>query len=383
MNPNKALILITVALIFLHVIFIFGSYYLPHMANFRYNGYLITAAGGDETGYLQLARMIYNFDLHEHPWTLGFPLFITPLLFIFGASMEAVFLPIVILNGIILYSIAIALVVWTAWMIFGRLAAAFWSGFLFSFFPLIFYVFRDIGPHFSGGTWNDFNFLHANWVTAMTDPLSAFLTLLIFCLLIRSLDVERSWQYYSFLGFLGGYAMMVRLSNIVVLAIVVLVMIIRHNWRKLPSFVLSAIAGFLPQFIYNYNFFGSPIRFGYQKEYQAWIQIGAAVRPVFSIDNFTHLIARAAHYSWLTVPAFILIAGIVVAGVRYIARRNKLHGVIVCLWFALPVAFYMFFTTGQTAMRYYLPAVPAFILLFVGVALEIKERLNFFQRKSL
>ncbi|MBI2405083.1 hypothetical protein HYV22_02795 [Candidatus Gottesmanbacteria bacterium] len=336
----------------------------------------MTAAGGDEAGYFRLAEMIYDLKLQRHTWTLGFPLAVTPFLFVFGPRFEDVFLPIVIFNGFILYGAAIALVVWGAWMVFGRVLAAFWSGFLFSFFPVVFYIFRDFGPHFSGGTWNDGNFVHANWLSWMSDPLSSFFTLSIFCLLLWSLKRDSGLPFYSFLGFLGGYSMMVRLSNIVVLAIVGAVILWRFEWKKLLFFSAFSMLGFLPQLMYNSAFFGSPIKFGYQQEYVSWIAIGAAARPIFSIENFMHLVARATQYSWLAIPAFIFIAGIAALGAYSIIRRNRLYGFIVLAWFLGPTLFYIFFTTGQTTMRYYFPAVPAFILLGVGAVLWTMERIR-------
>ena len=375
-NQKKGLWAIILVLIFLHFIYLFAIYYLPHMEPSRYNKYLITAAGGDEAGYYRLAEMIYDFKLQRHTWTLGFPLVIAPFLFAFGQSFEAFFLPFVIFNGFILYGAAIALVVWTAWMVFGRMLAAFWSGFLFSFFPIIFYIFRDFRPRFPGGTWNDGNFLHANWLSWMSDPLSSFIALLIFCLFLLGLKRNYGWPLYAFLGFIGGYSMIVRLSNVVVLAVVGAVVLWRREWRRFSFFAVFSMLGFLPQLIYNSAFFGSPIKFGYQQEYVSWIAIGAAERPIFSMGNFIHLIERATHYSWLAIPAFILIASITLIGTRYIIRQNKLHGIIVFLWFLMPTAFYMFFTTGQTTMRYYFPAVPAFILLSAGTVLWAIERIR-------
>jgi hypothetical protein len=372
------------ALIALRLFFLFFIIpHLPHLENYKYTNYFSAMITGDDTGYYKLAEMVYKFDFKEHPWTLDFPLLIVPFIFVFGHGFFNVFLPLVIFNAVFLFCGAIFLIVWTAFLIFSasaeggkKIFPAVFSGFLFVLFPFIFYIFRNFGPHFQSGNWNDFNFFHMNWLTAMSDPLSAFLAYLILFLLVLSFQKERPTFYYVLLGFLTGYAMMVRVSNITIAAAVaiILLMFSRDKLKKLFFYAVSALVGFLPQFLYNTAFFGSPIKFGYEGAYREWVDIYGFKGPVFGIGNFIHLLFRAVHYSWLAIPVFLILGAFVLAGIFYIKKIDKKIALILALWFFFPVLFYMLFTSGQTTMRYYMPAIMPFVILLVAALSFISEK---------
>ena len=163
---------------------------------------------------------------------------------------------------------------------------------------------------------------------------------------------------------------MIRVSNAVIIlaaAFVIFLYELSKKYKKLFFYGLFAVLGFLPQFIYNFVFFGSPISFGYQKEYYtSWVAAGAVRRGMWGVENFFHLITKAIDYSFLAVPAFFMIFAVILLGFIYIRKINKRSALIAVLWFILPVLFYIFFETGQTTMRYYIPAIPPFVILSVA-----------------
>ncbi len=375
---KKILILSVISLIVIRIISLFAIYYLPNLESFRYGSYLSTFEAGDDLGYYILAEMVYKFDFREHPWTLGFPLMIVPFIFIFGQGFFNVFFPLVIFNSIFLFCVAIALIVWTAFLIFKKIKPAIISGLFFVLFPFLFYIFRNFGPHFKTANWNDLNFFHMNWLTAMSDPLSALLVYLIFFLLISGLRNDYGGRYYAFLGFLTGYALMVRASNIATATAVAftLLLFVRDKFKKLFLYIIFALIGFLPQFLYNAVFFHSPIKFGYEGAYNQWIDIGAAKGPIFGIGNLFHLVSRAVDYSWLVIPALLLSVVFILLGILYIGKIDKKIVLVVALWFFLPTIFYLMFVSGTTTMRYYLPAVPAFVIFRVGAPGWLSDKLK-------
>jgi len=379
-KTTRILIISILSLVLVHIALLFSIYYLPHIESYRYNSYLLTAVTGDDLSYQKLAKMVYDFDFMRHDWTLGFPITLVPFIYFFGENFLDIFVPVVVFNGFFLYSVAIALVVWTSFLVFKKIWPSVLSGFLFLTFPFIFYILRDFGPHYARGqTWNDFNFLHANWLTAQSDSLSAFLTIVILALLIYGMSRNYGVIYYGFLGFLSGFAMMTRLSNIVFILIGIIAIFLYKRYGDLISYIFFSVVGFLPQLIYNAVILGSPFKFGYQSAYVDWVAMGAVERPAFSIANITHLISRAVDYSWLAIPAFLLIFGVVFLGALYLYRINKKNALILAFWFILPTLFYTSFTSGQTTMRYYLPAVVPFIILSVAAVISIPKIKSLFR----
>lgn len=381
-NIKKTLLIIIISLICLRVLSVFLINYIPNLEQYHYNDFLPAFYTGDDKGYHALAKMIYNFDFHTHDWTLGFPVAIVPFMFIFGSEFNDVFFPVVLFNGFVLYSLAITLIVLSAFLVFQKVKMSALAGFGFVIFPFIFYIFRNFGPHFPSGNWNDFNFFHANWLTFMSDPLSAFLVYLIFFLMVLNAKNPITNKYfYPFVGLLSGYAMMTRVSNITIILSILITIFLFHRNKLLKNslfFISGTVAGFLPQVIYNYKILGSPFSFGYQGAYQKWVSMGAAVRPTFSLDNIVHIINRVIEYSWLTIPAMLILGIIIFSGIFYISKIKKEYAVIWGLWFLAPVIFYASFTTGQTSARYYLPSIQPFIMILLGFFVFFKKFIFWF-----
>ncbi|MCF7835512.1 MAG: hypothetical protein K9M15_00075 [Candidatus Marinimicrobia bacterium] len=368
-KTTKILILSVFILIALRLIFVF--FVIPNLASleqFKHNDYFSMAINGDDTGYYELAEMVYKFDFKMHEWTFGYPIVMSLFIFIFGEGFYNIAFPVVFSNGVLLFSVSMALVVGLSFLIFRKILPAIISGVSFLLFPFLFYLFRNFGPSFPTGNWNDFNFFHFNWLTAMSDSFSAFLSCLILFLFVFSLLKNKGFFYFSLLGFLSGYAMMVRISNIVIPFTISLVILIycRDKIKKLFFFTAFALVGFLPQFIYNFVFFGSPISFGYEGAYDDWVELGFAHGPKFGISNVFHLVSKAVEYSFWVVPFFVLLVSVLAIGYLGIRKISKPFALAMILWFLLPVLFYMSFVTGTSTMRYYMPAVAPGIILGTG-----------------
>lgn len=378
-TTKKILIVIISVLIFLRILSLFAIYYLPHLEQYRHNNLLPAMYTGDDKGYHSLATMIFNFNFYQHDWTLGFPIVVSVFMNFFGTDFTNLFLPMVLFNGLFLYSLSIVLIVFSAFLIFQKAKATFLSGLFFVLFPFLFYVFRNFGPSFEAGNWNDFNFFHVNWLTMMSDPLSGFLVyLILFLIIIKSQKKINPIFFYSATGLLSGYAMMTRISNITIILSLLIIFFIFHKkeFSNFLFFLLGVMIGFFPQFLYNYKILGSPFSFGYQGAYQEWVSMGAAVRPIFSLSNITHATERAIDYSWLVIPSGLILLAMTIIGLIYISKIKKEFFLILLLFFLTPVIFYASFTTGQTSARYYIPAIQPIILIFLGFLYFLKENLN-------
>ena len=373
--------MIVAALIAVRIFSLVGAYYLPHMEIYRYQEPFLAVNEGDDIPYYLIAESFYRLEPQAHTKTIGFALLLVPFIAIFGTGFFTIFFPVVLFNGLVLFSAAIVLIVGASSLIFKKIVPAVLSGLFFVFFPFVFYIFRGFGPNFGNHTWNDNNFINTLWQSAMPDPMAMFLSLLLLFLFIRKLKKETLPIDYALFGILTGFSMMVRMSNITVAAIIFLAILL-YEWdkryKKLFYYCLSVFIGFIPQFLFNFYFYGSPFLFGYQEEYYTdWVAAGTVRgHPMWGIENLFHLFARAAEYSWFSIPAFIFMAFLVLFGYLYIKKIDKRFAFIISLWFLLPAIFYMSFVTGQTAMRYYMPAIPAFIILSVGALYLLAERLK-------
>lgn len=379
-NTKKILILSIIGLIALRFLSLFLVPYLPHLEQYKHNKYFSAINEGDDWDYYYMAEMIYKMDFKEDFAMMGFPVMIVPFIFIFGNDFWEIFLPVVIFNSVFLFSLCIILIVWLSFLIFRKIFLSVFSGFLFVAFPFVFYVFRDYGPQFATGAWNDTNFMHMNWLSVMADQPATFFALLILFLIIISVKKEFGLVFYSLLGFLAGYSAMIRITNIVVFgaaALIILLCVKKKKYLKLFFYGLFSILGFLPQFLYNFYFFGSPLSFGYQKEYYTdWYAAGSASGPMWDFGNFFHLFSRAVDYSLLAIPAFLAIFTLLLFGFLRVWKINRCFALAVSLFFLFPTLIYMFFETGQTAMRYYMVAVPAFLILNAGAMDMIYTKLR-------
>jgi len=367
---KKILIISITFLIVLRIFSLLLIPHLPHLERYKYNNYFSALNSGDDLGYHLMAKMIYKSEFDGYVRTLGFPLMITPFIFVFGGDFFDIFLPVVLFHSVILFSLSIIMIVLATFSIFRKIIPAIASGFLFIVFPFVFYIFRSYGPQFKTGAWNDLNFFDMHWLAAMSDQPAAFFALLILFLLIVNIKKEFSLFFCGLLGFLAGFSTMIRISNVMIAFSAGLIIFLCQKikkYKKLFFYGLFACLGFLPQFVYNIIFFGSPISFGYWGEKNNMLNWNnGADSMIWDFSNFFHIIARAIDYSWLIIPVFLSILSVVVLGLLYIRKFNKPSATAVVLWFLLPVLFYMFFETGQTTIRYYLSAVPPFVILFVA-----------------
>lgn len=390
-NTKKILIISVAGLIALRIFLLFLIPYLPHLEQYKisnipdiehpwYSRHFSAIKEGDDKSYYDMAEMINNFQFKESERTLGYPLMIAPLISLFGKdSFSGAFFTLIIFNSIFLFSAALILIVWISFLVFKKIAPALLSGFLFLLFPFIFYIFRSYGPQFKVATWNDINFMGMNWLAVMADQPAALFSLLVLFLLLVAERKKAEPFFYALVGFVAGYSAMVRISNIVIVFAAALVIFIYESgkkYKKLIFYSVFSLIGFLPQFIYNVVFFGSPIKFGYQESYRGWIDLGVPDVPIFSIGNVLHLLNRATDYSWLVIPALLLVLVFISFGILYVKKNSKPLALALALWFFLPVLFYASFITGTTTMRYYIPAIGPFVILSSAALFAIGDWLK-------
>jgi Dolichyl-phosphate-mannose-protein mannosyltransferase len=165
----------------------------------------------------------------------------------------------------------------------------------------------------------------------------------------RSRRARDGWRWAAFAGLAFGIGVLVRPTNAILLAPLLLALPLR------PRSWLSFLAGGVPAAIvllgYNWAVFGSPFSTGYQTllaEAMAW-------------SNFP---ARARHYGyWIgrLLTPIVPIGWLAVAADRRAPLRDR---AVLLSWFGAFFLFYCFYVVYEAwwYTRFLLPAVPALIL---------------------
>lgn len=132
----------------------------------------------------------------------------------------------------------------------------------------------------------------------MSDNLSAFLVFLCFFLFFLEFKKQKPrGNYLILLGILAGFSALVRVGNALVVPIFSLGFFLEKRIKE--GFLVGAFFffTFLPQLIYNFLFFGSPLRFGYE------VYTGQTIFSFFSLNRLGLIFQKAIFY----IPGFIFL----------------------------------------------------------------------------
>ncbi len=316
--------------------------------------------GGDERTYFNLAKTISQLKLEKSIVTLGFPLFLAPFIhFADAVQVEDILKPIFIINAFLLFSLSIVLIGLIAKRVFqSRIIGNICAG-MFTFYPYVFYLFfNQVGPYYEGVARGMMAFQSLNWLQIISDSLSAFLV--YFCFYLFLIEFNKSHARKSslmLLGILSGFATLVRIGNILFIGIFILGWLLKRRIKEPLLLGVFSFLLFLPQLIYNYIFFASPLRFGYE------VYSGQSLSSVFSISRWIHLFERASFY----IPGFIfLLLSLIILlalGIRFLWEKDRIVSLILVFWFFSYLLFYGSFIEGGFQPRFFIPAIPPLIIL--------------------
>lgn len=326
--------------------------------------------GGDEQTYFNLAKPLSQLSVEKSVVTLGFPLFLAPIIYLTKAVQVADILkPVFFIQAFVLFSLSIVLVILISRKIFKNRIVSLLCASAFTFYPYIFYLlFHKAGPYYPalGLTSGQMSFQYLNWLQVTSDPLSAFLVYLCFFLFLTEFYKDNArYSMLVLLGIVAGFAGLVRISNVLIVGIFVLAWLLK---RKIKEALL--IGGFsffiiLPQLIYNYIFFDFPLRFGYE------VYWGRSIDSVFSLIRWTYLFNKASSY----IPGFLFLflGGLFLfgLGIKYLWNRNRIIALSIVLWFLSYTLLYGSFMEGGLQPRFFIPMIPSFIILTAACFLQI------------
>ena len=336
--------------------------------------------GGDEVTYFNFAKSIAQLDLKKASSNIGFPLFLAPFIYFTRANtVQNILKPIFIINAFILFSLSIILVAFIAKKLFKSKTIAAICAALFCLHPYIFYIlFHKVDVPLEGTelTKGVRSFIYLNWLQVISDSLSAFLVFLCFFLFFLEFKRQKPrGNYLILLGILAGFSALVRIGNALIVPIFILGWLLKKRIKEAFLVGMFSLFSFLPQLIYNFSFFGSPLKFGYE------VYSGQTVSSFFSFNRFVLIFQKANFY----IPGFIfLFLGVIIffiLGIKFLWQKDKISSLILTLWFFAYLIFYIYFGKGGVQLRFFIPAIPPFIFIGISSLLFIyqwlKSKYNF------
>lgn len=246
----------------IHIIIILCMRYdvLPEIHHFKW----CFKHGGDQFHYFKLANSLSKGKLIENQFTLGFPIFLAPFIKFTNnvKNYKDILNSVLLVYNLILYPIFLIML----FNIFEKISKnnkiAKLSVIIYSLFPLLLYLsVGSVRSFFLGGIYMG----REIWLVMLSEPLSVFLCFTLIYFMTFKEKIQK-YHHYFFIGILFGYTVMVKL-NYILICVIFIPWILDKKWKGIFIAAFGAFLAFTPQLYYNYTFFKSPFKTGYQK---AW-----------------------------------------------------------------------------------------------------------------
>ena len=346
----------------------------------------------DEDNYFNLAKSFAKFSPIPNVANLGYPLFLAPIVYLTGAGSPIDISKIVfIIQSFLFFSLAIILVAIISFEILKNKRLALLAAALFAIYPYVLFLilklanFARIIPAFH----------YQMWINIGADYLSAILVYFGFYLFIKKYNSGGLNLLFALaIGATVAAAALTRVANILYLPLIFLILIWIKQYRESIGFGFAAFLVYLPQWIYNFYFFGSPLTYGYRiKELSGHGLETKIFGGWFSFDNVVIFFEKI----WLNLPVMIWILPILTiiltlgfwrifspysprcssgeAGGRSPegGKTEKILAIILLFWALLNIGFYIFFVDAQSQLRYFIPAIPPLIILLMSGVIKIYD----------
>lgn len=327
---------------------------------------LITSPA-DEVGYYYNLVSFLDWNFPE-PWhfTVGTSIFYLPFELLSGTrNLLDIFIPVSWVEGFLIAPASLFLGFMIARKLTGSMKIAFAAMFVWAVLPFIYHHLpefdsRYFSSFFTCPSWA-FTYRHyinliACGFSAMSDTPSTMLMLLVMVLLLYR---RATWHNVALAAFLYAFGCMFRINNIIFApALAVMLWCYRPEYLNTPRRFLrnglvglaAFLIGFMPQFLVNWHFFDSPLRFSYTNyahgahTYIHWM----------FVELTSAFYGTTNQVIW--IPALLSL---------FFMRDRKLR--ITLTWWAVPVILFFFGYSHGTddPIRFILTSYPAF---FIAIA---------------
>lgn len=356
----------------------------------RFDGGFPTSFTGDEPGYFHVAKNFAELEPKGRTGfgTIGAALVYVPYIWLTDSPEHPfdIYKPVFIVQAFLLYSLSIVFVALIASLILKSRLLGIVTGLFYLLYPYVFY-FANAGP-----LANNNDFMDAAWFRpVMSDAPSAFFVYLgVFLFAYAFFARKKPVQNTILAGLTMGFAALVRFTNILVCAAIGLSQLARKRYKEFALFFTFSLLVFSCQLVYNYSFYGNP--FWLSKFDPEWQQNNIAryeeSAPLDAIDelgahpnNYLYMLKLWGEY----IPYFelVLAAGIsaVVFGFWHFFRQDRRAALFVLFWVLFFGGFYGMFAPAARNIRYWLPVVPAYIILLVAFGNLLAGSINKFYKR--
>jgi len=330
----------------------------------------------DEFQFFELSKNLAKGQTIKLVPNIGAPLVFAPLIYFSGVDSLDKLAPIVfIFQTFILFSLAIILVAFIGYYLFNSRTLALASASLFVIYPwLLLGIFKFIGYDNAIAA-----FHYQLWIFTLSDYLSAFWVYLSFLVMFgffnrifREPKIELKWM--AILAALSGFALLTRISNVWLILIILGIFLSFGRIKKALIYSTFLFIAYLPQLIFNLAAFGKIAGYGYYDKNL----VPSAPQEWFSLSNFwinfSHFSPR--HYFLWFLFSIVALFLVSFFGFKYLKKINIVFSAITLFWFLTYMLFYWLFDIGLSQLRYFLPAIPAFISLFVAAVIYLAGKIN-------
>ncbi len=328
--------------------------------------------GGDEPGYFNVAKNLAEFRAKDQPGfgTIGAAIVYVPYIWIWQPkNLFDIYNPVFIVQAFILYSISIILVVYICKKILKSNLLGILSGVIYVFYPYVLY-FLNLGPYKHNYT----AFLDTMWARpVLSDAPSAFFTYLCVAFFLWGIDSRHKNKISSLAGAVGGFAALVRITNIFVCAAVGIVYLIQKRFREFFLFLTFSLLVFSAQLLFNYVNYD---KFFYISKLDENIiklneQRRAAAPPgrisVISLSPINYLYFLTVLDKYIPFLDLVLVLVIMATVLTFwnFYKKDKISAIFIFVWILFYLIFYGAFAPAARNARYWLPIIPAVIVMFI------------------
>jgi 4-amino-4-deoxy-L-arabinose transferase-like glycosyltransferase len=378
------LIIIRIILVVLMMYDIPPSWFVGHWPKFE---------GGDEEGYFQVAKYFSEFTIKDYPGygTIGGALVYVPYIWATNAkSFMDFYNHVFFVQAFIMYPIAIFCVAYIAKKVFKNNLLGIAAGAIFVFYPYLLYA-LNLGPYEK----NYVSFMMSTWSLAvLTDPPSAFFTYLSAAMFLKAYDGsgQKSKKYYVLSGLAGGFAALVRITNIFICAAIGAAILAKRKFKPLVLFAVTAGMVFSLQLLFNFKIYGDFFHFG---QYNADVQKALIVRyetkampgkiskvGFLKPDNYFYLLTVMDKYVPHLSVVLAVSSALLVLDFWYLFKRNRFGAFFILVWFLSYSIFYSMYAPAARNIRYWMPMFPALIILIINFSLMIYRARDYFQKHA-
>ena len=351
------LLVVAFAIRFGLAVVLFGTDLVPH------NGWYFR--NEDQGYYYSAAYALVHGELAPYYQTIGYPFLLTP----FAAVTDWVFQaipPVAIVQGLLAIPAAFLLYRAGSALLDRRSAAV--GAALWVASPLLAgLLFGSVGPLFVEGY--GFWWIQApGWLGLSIGPDYASMLLAIAVLAVAApLRDDGSARRGLLVGVVVGLALLVKPTNVILLASVLAALAAWRRGRAALVTVAAALVVFSPQLVLNDRLFGSPTSFGYTpsvaaRELPPYYE--SLTRGTFSLEHIPRAYGKLMLSNYAGPLLFVGIGvALVVAWRRFPSARWLVVAPVVA--FGLAVGSY-YYAIDSTYLRLIMPALPALFLAAGG-----------------